>query len=111
MSAFEVIDNILQECPKQVQVVTLQSAPTIQLARTVRIIGLNLAATAAATIFLNLGSFVVPVFIPAAATPVMNLEIEVHNGLQPIEVTDFSLPPEQIPAGFTGQFFLLIIEH
>lgn len=95
--------------PKRIQVVTLGSAPTIQIVRAARLILSNLSATAETLVWVNLGQFSVPVSIPPTATPVVNYIVELFNGIVPIEITDFSLP--QAVPGMTGSIALLLMEY
>lgn len=92
----------------RVQLVTLGSAPTVQIVRSARLILSNLSAAAVSIVFVNLGTFSIPVCIPAAATPIVNFTIEVCNGMAPVEITDFSIP--NLPVGFAGMITLLLTE-
>lgn len=98
---------------RRAELVSLGSAPTIQRARTVRLLVYNLSTTQAtgALIFINIGKLTIPYFVPPQATPILNDRLEIHNGVAPMEISDFTIPPAMIPPGMTGGFFLLLVEH
>jgi hypothetical protein len=95
---------------RSVELVTLGSPPIHQSARTVRLIGCNLSATTAATIFVSLGAFRIPVYLPVAASAIANYDLEIYNSIVPIDIWDFTIDGGA-PPGMTGALYLLIVGH